>query len=198
MDLMTLLRTRRTYRRFEQAQAVPEETIAAMKEALRLASSAGNAQTLRFLFIRDPELVEAVFPHTHWAAMLPKELGTPGPGEHPVLYVAVLSNAEKKARWADFDAGLAVANLTLAAWKDGFGSCIMANIDRAELCEILRIRPPMALECLIAFGRPVHTSTVVDPGEDGSLKYYLDDHRNYLVPKRPVDTFIFDNFCPDA
>ena len=192
-ELMELLRTRRTYRRFDQTQAVPEDAIRRMKEALRLASSAGNAQTLQYVFVSDPELAEAVFPHTHWAAMLPKELGTPGPGEHPVLYVAVLANEEKKGRWTDFDAGLAVSNLTLAAWKDGFGSCIMGNIDRKELAELLRIRPPMALQCIVAFGRPTHASTVVEPGKDGSLKYYLDERKDYFVPKRPVEDFIFDN-----
>lgn len=46
MDLMTLLETRRTYRKFEQYKEIPSEIIDEMLTAQRFASSACNQQKL--------------------------------------------------------------------------------------------------------------------------------------------------------
>ncbi len=192
MELMKLLETRRTYRRFDQSRPVPEEAAADMKEALRLSSSGGNRQPLRFVFARDPETVEAIFPHTRFAALLPKELGTPKEGEHPVMYTAVIYHGEKHPKAPDTDAGLALSNLTLAAWAHGIGSCIMANIDREDIAALLKIPSPWKIHTVVALGYPTHTAAVTDPGEDGSLDYYLDQEKNYLVPKLPVSRLVSD------
>ncbi len=196
MNLMELLNTRRTYRRFDQSRSVPEEAVADMKNALRVASSGGNRQPLRFVFARRSETVEAIFPHTHWAALLPRELGTPKDGEHPVMFVAVIYDGQKYAKAPDTDAGLMISNLTLAAWAHGIGSCIMANIDRAEIARILGLGESWHIHTVIAFGYPTHTSSVVLPGEDGSLNYSLDPNGNYLVPKLPVEALVFDEAGP--
>ena len=192
MELMELLKTRRTYRRFDQTRAISEEIVQEMKEALRIASSAANLQPLRYIFVRDPEKVEEIFPLTHWAASLPKELGTPKEGEHPVMYLAVLYDESKKNKWLDTDIGLALSNVTLAAWGHGVGSCIMGSIDRPEIKRALNVPEQLEIQSVVAFGYPTHQSIIVDPGEDGSLKYYLDEDRNYMVPKRPIETFIED------
>ncbi len=196
MQLMELLNTRRTYRRFDQSRPVPDEAVADMKSALRAASSGGNRQPLRFVFTRRSETVEAIFPHTHWAALLPRELGTPKDGEHPVMFVAVIYDSQKNPKAPDTDAGLAISNLTLAAWAHGLGSCIMANIDRHEIAQILGLQEPWRIHTVIAFGYPTHTSSMVLPGEDGSLNYALDAEGNYLVPKLPVEALVFDEAGP--
>ena len=191
--LMDMLATRRTYRRFDQSRPLGPDVLSDMKHALRLASCGGNGQALRYVFVTDPALVEAVFPHTHWAAYLPKEVGTPKDGEHPTAYVAVLYDADHKPGCLDTDAGLAMGNLTLAAWNHGVGSCIMGNIDRPAICDILGIEKPYAIQSMVAFGYPTHTATIVDLPEDGSIKYYLDDQGNYLVPKRALNDLIREN-----
>ena len=56
MSVLNLMKTRRTYRRFEQ-RPVPDEVISEILEAARLSSSAANLQPLKYLVIRTPELV---------------------------------------------------------------------------------------------------------------------------------------------
>ncbi len=189
---MELLKTRRTYRRFDQSRPIPDEAVADIKEALRLASSGGNKQPLRFVFARNPETVEAIFPHTRFAALLPEELGTPKAGEHPVMYAAIIYDGDKYAKAPDTDAGLALSNLTLAAWFHGIGSCIMANIDREDIAALLKIPAPWKIHTVVALGYPTHTSVVTEPKEDGSLDYYLDQEKNYLVPKLPASRLVSD------
>ncbi len=192
MNIMELLESRRTYRRFDQSRAIPEEAYRDMKLSLRLASSGGNRQPLRFVFARNRETVEAIFPHTRWAALLPKEQGTPKEGEHPVMYAAVLYDGEKHPKAPDTDAGLALGNLTLAAWAHGIGSCIMGNIDREDIAKLLNIPSPWKIHTVVAFGYPTHTAMITDVKEDGSLDYYLDADRNYLVPKYSVSDLVSD------
>ncbi len=192
MNIMELLESRRTYRRFDQNRPVPEDAYRDMKNALRLSSSGGNRQPLRFVFARNRETVEALFPYTRWAALLPKELGTPKEGEHPVMFAAVIYDGEKHPKAPDTDAGLALNNLTLAAWAHGIGSCIMGNIDREEIAKILKIPAPWKIHTVVAFGYPTHTSKITNVAENGSLDYYLDADKNYLVPKYSISDLISD------
>ena len=109
MELMELLKTRRTYRRFEQ-RPIPDRDLEAILESARYASSAGNRQPLRYLVIRDPEKLGHVFEHTKWAAYLPPEQGTPKETERPVMFIAVLIDESiAGASAAGTDAGLAIS-----------------------------------------------------------------------------------------
>jgi FMN reductase [NAD(P)H] len=195
MDVMQLLKGRRTYRRFDQSRPVPEAALQDMAQAVRLSSSARNLQLLRVIFVTDRELSEAMFDHVHFAADLPRELGTPKPGEHPVMYAVLIDT--QKTRWTDTDAGILLSNLTLAAWAHGVGSCIMGNIDRKAIADLLNVPDPAMIHSAVALGYPTHTSEVVDLDEKGSLNYYLDEEKNYKVPKRPVSELIYKNKYPN-
>ena len=182
MDIMELLAGRRTYRRFLQ-KPVPAGVVADMVEAVRLSSCGGNRQAIRLVVVQSPAMVAKVQPLVKWAAYLPPEQGTPGPGEQPVLFVAVVQDASIPGD-KDTDAGIALANLTLAAWARGVGSCIMGAIDRPRLTELLGLSENEKLHSMVALGYPAHASRVVPLTEATGVKYYLDENRDYCVPKR--------------
>lgn len=184
MSVLELMTTRRTYRRFAQTP-VPQDVLDDIVNALRLSSSARNAQTIRLLLVEKPEDVHHVNELVKWAGALPPELGTPKPDERPTLFAAVLQDTSAGPQ-NDTDAGIALANITLAAWEKGVGSCIMQAIDRPALAEFFRLPETQYIHSMVAFGYPTHKSTVVGVPEGGSLKYYLDEQRDYCVPKRPA------------
>ena len=57
----------------------------------------------------------------------------------------------------------------------------------ASISELFGLAEDQYLHSVLAFGYPTHKSYVVDPPEDGSLKYYLDDNMDYCVPKLPAE-----------
>lgn len=182
MDLMELLATRRTYRRFLQ-KPVPADVVADLVEAVRLSSCGANRQAIRLVVVQSPAMVAKVQPLVKWAAYLPPEQGTPQPGEQPVLFAAVVQDTSIPGD-KDTDAGIALANLTLAAWAKGVGSCIMGAIDRPRLTQLLGLSENEKLHTMVALGYPAHAARIVPMTEATGVKYYLDENRDYCVPKR--------------
>lgn len=187
-NLMELLATRRTYRRFEQRE-VSQEIIDEIIIAARLASSAANKQPLSYIVVKDADKVANVFEQTKWAGYLPPEIGQPKEDERPVLFIAVVENLDIN-RDCDTDAGLAISNMTLAAWNHGVGSCIIGACNKVKLSEMFGLNEEQKLHTVVAFGYPTHQSGIVDVEKDGDIKYYVDEKRDYFVPKRKLEDVV--------
>lgn len=191
MELMELLKTRRTYRRFEQKE-ISQKIVDEILNAARLASSAANKQPLSYVVIQGQEKVDKVFGYTKWAGYLPPEQGQPKENEKPVLFIAVVENLNIN-RDCDTDAGLAISNMTLAAWNHGVGSCMIGACNKPALSELFGLTEDQKLHTVVAFGYPSHVSHIVDVenGTDMSaIKYYLDENRDYVVPKRKLSDVV--------
>lgn len=187
MELMEFLKTRRTYRRFEQKK-IADSIIDEMLLAATYASSAANCQPLNYIVLRSEAMIEAVFPMTYWARYLPPEQGRPKKTEQPVLFVAVVQDMDISKK-CDIDVGLAISNMTLAAWKHGVGSCIIGAFERERLSEVFSLSANQMLHTMVAFGYPSHKSRLTAV-KDGDVKYYLDKNGDYVVPKRRVEDIV--------
>ncbi len=187
-NLMELLETRRTYRRFEQKE-IDQSIVDEMLRAARFASSAANRQPLSYIVVEGKNKTAQVFEYTKWAGALPPELGQPKENERPVLFIAVVENLDIN-RDCDTDAGLAIGNMTLAAWNRGVGSCIIGACDKAKLSELFGLTENQKLHTVVAFGYPSHKSFVVPAEKGEELKYYLDEKKDYVVPKRKLSDVV--------
>lgn len=185
---MELLETRRTYRRFEQKE-ISQDIIDEILTAARLASSAANRQPLSYIVVKRGDKVAEVFSHTKWAGALPPELGQPKENERPVLFIAVVENTDINPD-CDTDAGLAIGNMTLAAWNRGVGSCIIGACNKPALSELFGLTEKQKLHTVVAFGYPSHVSRIVDMEDPAQFKYYLDEKRDYCVPKRKLSDVV--------
>ena len=184
MNMMKFLRSRRTYRRFEQRPVAPEILTEAV-DAARIASCGANRQTVRYIIVESANAVAAVQPLVHWAAYLPPEQGALKPDELPTAFIAILQDDNLPGA-SDVDVGLALGSLTAAAWAHGVGSCIMGAINRPALTELLALPEGVRLCYMVALGYPTHESHLVSM-QDGDVKYYLDDNRDFCVPKRGME-----------
>ena len=185
MNAMELLTTRRTYRRFAQ-KAVPQDVVDDIVQAVRLSSCGANRQAVRLVLVQSPEMVAKVQPLVKWAGYLPPEQGTPKADELPTFYAAVVQDTAIPGDLAT-DTGIALANMTLAAWDKGVGSCIMGAINKPALTALLGIEEPQKLAFMVAFGYPTHKASIVPMTEQTGVKYYLDENRDYCVPKRSAE-----------
>lgn len=178
----------RSYRRFQQ-KAVPQELLKELTETARKRSSARNAQPLRYLVVSSPEIVRRVQPCLHWAASLPKEIGTPHEDEQPTAFIVVI-NPENATVLTGVDIGISLDTMAITAWQQGVGSCILYAVDRPELSEILPVPDGFVIGPVLALGYPRNTSVIVDEDAEHGLSYYVDADRNYYVPKRPAKEVI--------
>lgn len=191
MELMELLKGRRSYRRFKQKE-ISGEILGEILEAARLASSSRNCQPLTYIVIKEPAKVKEVFALTRWAGYLPPEQGQPKEGEEPVLFIAVIQNHDI-LKDCGTDAGLAISNMTLAAWNHGVGSCMIGACNKPLLSEMFGLTENQSIHTVVGFGYPSHISQVVDledPADPNAVKYYLDENRDYVVPKRKLSDVV--------
>ena len=190
-EIIRMFEERRTIRRFDESKKIDDMTVCDMKRAAQLASSAMNRQPMRYIYVRDEDTVNAIFDITMWGAALPDGKGRPKKGERPAMFVVVLYEKELSSRYVEFDSGLAVSNITLAAHLHGVASCILGSANEKKLRDMLSIPENLELSCAVAFGYPACESrTVESDGEN--LKYYLDDNNNFVVPKRKIEDVTFD------
>ena len=133
--------------------------------------------------------VEEVFRCTKWAGYLPPEDGQPKEDEKPVLFIAVIENTDMNPN-CDTDAGLAIGNMTLAAWNRGVGSCIIGACDKTKLSEMFGLTKEQKLHTVVAFGYPSHKSSISDAENPDEIKYFLDENRDYVVPKRKTEDVV--------
>ena len=185
-DIMSILEGRRTIRRFDESRKIPDGAVNDIKRAAQLSSSAINRQPLRYIYVRDTDTVNAVFDITAWGGAIPNGEGRPKIGQRPTMFVAVLSVKELKCPFTQFDEGIAASNMTLAAYAHGIGSCIIGSVKHDPLRKLLNIGDEYDISCVIAFGYPAHKSTVID-AVDGNTTYFLDENKDYVVPKRTLE-----------
>lgn len=139
--------------------------------------------------VKEAVKVAEVFSYTRWAGALPPELGQPKENERPVLFIGVVENLDINSS-CDTDAGLALANMTLAAWNRGVGSCIIGACNKEELSRIFGLSEKQKLHTVVAFGYPSHESHITDLERDGDCTYYLDEKKDYVVPKRRLEDIV--------
>lgn len=188
MDLNELIIGCRTYRRFKQ-EPVDEAVIREALENARIGSSGRNGQPLYYYAVTSKDKVKAMQPLVKWAASLPPELGTPKEGEQPTAFIVVVKKADA-IPFADIDVGIAVHSIVLTAWSHGIGSCIMGAINIGKIRELLNVPEEDQIRLVLALGEPSHTSTIVPVKQDGITDYYIDEERNYYVPKRAFEDIV--------
>jgi len=89
------------------------------------------------------------------------------------------------------DVGLATENILLYAEGEHIGSCILCNINRNKLQEVLNIPHRLGIDSVIAFGYKGEIA-VAEEFTD-SVKYWRDELGVHHVPKRSLDNILHYN-----
>ena len=174
------IRSRRTIRKFLQ-KTVPEQLLLKCVDAARLSPSGGNLQPLRYVIVNDPKLLKPVFDTLSWAVYLPEYY--PTEEEMPQAYIILF--LDKIGRTPIHDASIAAMSISMVAYDEGLGSCILGSVNREELKEILEVPESLAVALVVALGYPAE-NPVVEPVKDGDIKYWLDENAVLHVPKRDL------------
>lgn len=185
-----LVRSNRSYRRFDHSQSVSMHTLEELVELARLCPSAANRQPLRFILSTAPADNEAIFACLKWAAYLTDWEG-PAPAERPSAYI-VMINAAKDWEFAKFDLGIMAQTMLLGAAERGLGGCMIGALDRERLRTHFSLPAEMEVSLVLALGKPVEEVRIVEVPAGGSIKYFRDDAGVHYVPKRALAELILE------
>jgi nitroreductase len=188
MDVYTAIISRRTVRRF-QKKPIKLDLLRRFVNAARLAPSAANLQPLEYFIITEKEICSKIFETIGWAAYITPKW-TPSVEERPTAYIVILVK-DINNKFYTRDVSLASENIVLAAEEEGIGSCILYNIDRNKIQEILKIPKTLHVDSIIALGYKAEHPVVEDLKD--SVKYWRDENEVLHVPKRRLEDIIHIN-----
>ncbi len=180
---------RRTIRKYTK-EAVPKDVLVKCVDAARLSPSGMNRQPLKYIVVNDEKLLAEVFNTTSWAGYLP-DYG-PSEEEMPRAYIIVLLDKEIRKNYGH-DAGIAVMSISMVAYEEGLGSCVLGAIDRPNLRKILNIPEHLDIVLAVALGYPAE-KPIVDKVKNKDIKYWLDKNGVLHVPKRELKDIVKWNF----
>ena len=176
---------RRTIRKYLRKD-VPKEVLIKCVDAARLSPSGANRQPLKYIIVEDKNLLKAVFGTLRWAGYLPDY--QPSEEEMPRAYIVILLDKDIQKN-SGHDAGIASMSISMVAYDEGLGSCILGAVDRARLREILNIADHLDIVLVVALGYPAE-NPVVDKVKNDKIKYWLDENGALHVPKRELKDII--------
>jgi len=180
--------SRRTIRRFKQ-KPVDVKLLKRFVNAARVAPSAANLQPLEYFIISEKKLCARVFETLGWAGYI-KPKWTPDESERPTAYIVILVR-EDLNKYYKWDVGLSAENIMLVAEEENIGSCILLNINRKKLREILGIPDSLYIDSVIALGYKSETAIMEDMVD--SVEYYRDENDVLHVPKRKITDILHIN-----
>lgn len=145
MDTFTCIRTRREIRDYLD-KPIPDESLAKILEAGRLAPSSKNSQPWHFIVIKNKETLTKI------SKLTPT-------GEHIAkapLAIAVLMDC---AKLPEIDGTRTMQNMVLAAWDLGIGACWVTNFYEDGVKSLLEAPQRMKLITVMPFGYPTELRT---------------------------------------
>jgi nitroreductase len=176
---------RRTIRKY-LGKDVPKEVLTRCVDAARLSPSGANRQPLKYIIVDDKKLLKPVFDTLKWAGYLPDY--QPSEAEMPRAYVVILLDTNISSN-AGHDAGIAAMSISMVAYDEGLGSCILGAVDRTELRRILSVPDDLLIVLVVSLGYAAEKH-VVDKVVEGDIKYWLDKNGVFHVPKREFSDIV--------
>ena len=176
---------RRTIRKYSE-EPVPKDVLIKCVDAARLSPSGMNRQPLKYIIVNEDKLLTQVFSTTSWAGYLPNY--GPTDEEMPRAYIIILLDKEI-CKGFGHNAGIAAMSISMVAYEEGLGSCILGAIDRPMLKEILNVPDNLEIVLAVALGYPAE-KPVVEKVKNGNIKYWLDKNDVLHVPKRELKDIV--------
>jgi len=178
----------RSYRRFDQSHSLTQEMLLKLVDLARSTPSAGNRQLLRYVISRSPEINGKVFDTLGWAASLPDWPG-PEEGERPTGYIVIVTD-RSSWDWVRVDLGISAQTILLGAAAEGLGGCMLGNVRKEQLKQVLGLGDDLEIVLVIALGKPVEEVVLEDVGSEESFTYYRTGDRVHHVPKRRLKDLV--------
>lgn len=182
----------RSCRGYDESYQFRREELLAFVDLARQTAASANIQPLKYHIAYEKEQVAQIQPLTRWAGSLP-QLHLPYPGSRPTAFITICQDLSISSHPTSFlpDVGITAQTILLAATEQGLGGCMIGSFQKEELKALLKLPEQMEPKLVIALGKPAEEIILVEPKEDGSVKYYRsEDGKTHYVPKRKLEDII--------
>lgn len=183
MTVRELVEKNRSIRIFKPSPAPTRAQLESWVDVARISASGGNLQPLAYFLSADATTNDKIFATLRWAGYLTDWPG-PAAGERPTGYVILLRDNDVTNNFI-VDHGIASEIIRMAAFEEGFGSCLIGSVDRPKLREALGISNRYELLVVLALGAPGER-VVLETASGGNIRYWRDGHGALHVPKRAL------------
>lgn len=151
MEFYDVVRSRRSVRKY-QKKDIPEEVLRRILDAARLAPSASNLQSWRFIVIRNQEsknVLAKLYKERTWIA------------DAAVIIAGVGTDPDYRMGSGrpsyDIDLSIAMTHMMLAATAESLGSCWIGSFDYEKTKRFLGIPEKFPLVGFLTIGYPDET-----------------------------------------
>jgi nitroreductase len=163
MDIYDLIEKRRSVRTFRE-DPIPSESMDKLKNAMRLAPSAHNAQPYKFILVTEKELKKQVAE----AASSQRFIATA-----PIIVVAVSLTPNdvlsSEVPTYALDIAIALDHLSLVAVEENLGTCWVGSFDQKPIKFALNIPEEYKIGAIMAIGTPYDDPAVKARKKIGEL-----------------------------
>lgn len=191
MDLLTLIKQCRSYRRFDETYPIDRKTLWDLVTFAQYSPTGGNLQPIKFWLSNSPKMNERIFPQLAWAGALDDWDG-PEEGERPSAYIIILGDTQIR-KHSGVDHGIAAQSIMLGAAERGLGGCMIGSIKREALRKILNIPERFEILLVLALGKPAEIVVTESLRISGDINYYRDENDIHHVPKRSLEELIIND-----
>ncbi len=144
MSSIDTILTRRSIRHYEDKE-IPEELLLQILEAGRQAPSAANRQPIRFIIVKERDLLKVLCDTILTRFVKAAPLAIVGCADVESLLTG---------KWAVVDATIAMENMVMAAWTLGVGSCWIGACNEGKVKQLLKIPDEWKVVALMTLGYP--------------------------------------------
>lgn len=189
-EFRELIRSNRSYRRFDESRRININTLSELIELTRYCASGRNLQPLKYRIVEDADEREKVYPLLKWAGYF-SDWDGPAVGERPAAYLVQCLDTTLTANCL-CDDGLQLEAITLGASALGIHGVIIKSFNVVELSKVLSIPEAFKPLYILALGYPAEEVLITDTdgSHDADIKYYRDEEGHHFVPKRPLSEII--------
>lgn len=158
MDVFEAIKKRKSIREYK-ADAVPEKSLEKILEAGRLAPSAHNSQSWKFIVVKESETRKKLAEAANDQSFL---------AQAPLIIAAVALDPDHEMPCGvpsyAVDLAIALDHMALEATEEGLGSCWIGAFQQEKAKEILGVPRAFKIVALLCVGFPA------EPGREKSRK----------------------------
>ena len=187
-----LLKSDRSYRRFNENHPVDREMLLRLVELTRYCASGRNLQPMKYYIVNDLETCDKIFPLLKWAVYLTDWDG-PEKGERPTAYLIQCLDMSLTKNYL-CDDGIQLQAITLGAVAEGLGCCIIKSFNTVKLKDVLNLADNLEPLYVIAIGKPIEKIVIedMDSMDKRDIRYYRTADGIHRVPKRALEELIIN------